>query len=130
MDEQGRIEVQLHEREVRDIQVGLELTHIGEDEQMSVDNAAPAQPRPIEAKLRALEKFVRVTFNQVAPPSHHHHHPLFFIMISLTLTACPRISPFVISFIHILMTILYFFREAVSVSNMVTRCRDYQLKKP
>ena len=110
MDEQGRIEVQLHEREVRDIQVGLELTHIGEDEQMSVDNAAPAQPRPIEAKLRALEKFVRVTFtfNQVAPPSHHHH-PLFFIMTSLTLTACPRISLFVISFIHILMMILYIF---------------------
>jgi hypothetical protein len=40
---------------MRDIQVGLELTHISEDEQMSVDKAP--EPRPIEAKLRALEKF-------------------------------------------------------------------------
>jgi len=59
MAEQARIEAQLFELEgMRDIQAGLELTHIGEDEQMSVDKAPV--PRPIEAKRRALEKFVRV----------------------------------------------------------------------
>ena len=64
MAEQAKIEAQLHELEgMRDIQAGLELTHIGEDEQMCVDKAPP-EPRPIEAKLRALEKFVRVV-----PPS-------------------------------------------------------------
>jgi len=56
--EQAKIEARLHLLELqgmRDIQVGLELTHISEDEQMSVDKAP--EPRPIEAKLRALEKF-------------------------------------------------------------------------
>ena len=63
MAEQAKIEAQLHELEgMRDIQVGLELTHINEDEQMCVDKTPP-EPRPIEAKQRALEKFVRV-----APP--------------------------------------------------------------
>ena len=62
MAEQAKIEAQLLELEgMRDIQVGLEVTHINEDEQMCVDKAP--EPRPIEAKLRALEKFVRV-----APP--------------------------------------------------------------
>lgn len=56
MAEQAKIEAQLHELEgMRDIQVGLELTRISEDEQMSVDKAP--EPRPIEAKIRALEKF-------------------------------------------------------------------------
>ncbi len=60
MAEQTKIEAQLLELEgVRDIQVGLELARISEDEQMRVD-VAPEQPRPIEAKLRALDKFVRV----------------------------------------------------------------------
>jgi hypothetical protein len=67
MAEQARVEAQLHELEgMRDIQVGLELTHISEDEQMSVDKAP--EPRPIEAKLRALEKFVRVEAFQLPPP--------------------------------------------------------------
>ncbi|KAH9998420.1 hypothetical protein BJV77DRAFT_920797, partial [Russula vinacea] len=56
MAEQAKIEAQLLELEgMRDIQVGLEVTHINEDEQMCVDKAP--EPRPIEAKLRALEKF-------------------------------------------------------------------------
>lgn len=59
MAEQARIESQLLELEgMQDIQVGLELTRIGEDdEQMRVDVAPEQQPRPIEAKLRALDKF-------------------------------------------------------------------------
>ena len=62
MAEQAKIEARLFELEgMRDIQVGLEITHISEDEQMHVDKA-PGPPRPIEAKLRALEKFVRVAF--------------------------------------------------------------------
>lgn len=61
MAEQAKIEAQLLELEgMQDIQVGLEVARISEeDEQMRVD-AAPEQPRPIEAKLRALDKFVRV----------------------------------------------------------------------
>ncbi len=88
MAEQAKIEAQLHGLEgMRDIQVGLELTHISEDERMSVDKAAP-EPRPIEAKLRALEKFVRVAFKFHLPP------PFFFVVL------CPghvsRVSRFVI----------------------------------
>ncbi|KAH8988598.1 hypothetical protein EDB92DRAFT_1871468 [Lactarius akahatsu] len=57
MAEQARIEAQLLELEgMQDIQVGLELARISEDEPMRVD-VAPEQPRPIEAKLRALDKF-------------------------------------------------------------------------
>ncbi|KAI0306972.1 hypothetical protein B0F90DRAFT_1665312 [Multifurca ochricompacta] len=57
MAEQAKIEAQLLELEgMRDIQVGLEITKISEDEQMRIDKA-PEQPRPIEAKLRALDKF-------------------------------------------------------------------------
>ncbi|KAI9513190.1 hypothetical protein F5148DRAFT_1156780 [Russula earlei] len=57
MAEQAKIEAQLVELEgMQDIQDGLELTHIGEDQPMPVDRA-PEPPRPIEAKLRALEKF-------------------------------------------------------------------------
>lgn len=68
MAEQAKIEAQLHELEgMKDIQVGLELTHINEDEQMRIDEA-PGPPRPIEAKLRALEKFVRVAFHPHPPP--------------------------------------------------------------
>lgn len=68
MAEQAKIEAQLHELEgMKDIQVGLELTHINEDEQMRID-MAPGPPRPIEAKLRALEKFVRVAFHPHLPP--------------------------------------------------------------
>ena len=60
MAEQAKIEAQLLELEgMQDIQVGLELARISEDEQMRVD-VPPEQPRPIEAKLRALDKFVRV----------------------------------------------------------------------
>jgi hypothetical protein len=81
MAEQAKIEAQLLELEgMRDIQVGLEVTHINEDEQMCVDKAP--EPRPIEAKLRALEQFVRV-----APPPPPP--PLFIL--------CPR---FVVSFIY------------------------------
>jgi len=70
MAEQAKIEAQLG---MRDIQVGLERTHINEDEQMCVDKAP--EPRPIEAKRRALEKFVRVaslpsaSASASAPPS-------------------------------------------------------------
>jgi len=68
MAEQTKIEAQLLELEgMKDIQVGLDHTHINEDEQMRVDQA-PGSPRPIEAKLRALEKFVRVTFHPHPPP--------------------------------------------------------------
>ncbi|KAF8258838.1 hypothetical protein EI94DRAFT_1774080 [Lactarius quietus] len=60
MAEQAKIEAQLLELEgMQDIQVGLKLARISEDEQMRVD-VPPEQPRPIEAKLRALDKFVRV----------------------------------------------------------------------
>ena len=116
MAEQARIEAQLHELEgMRDIQVGLELTHISEDEQMSVDRAP--EPRPIEAKLRALEKFVRVKAFFQHPP------PLF------------RVSHFIVSLFDIYILVMmilncsFLFREALSVKNMVTRCRDYHLKK-
>jgi hypothetical protein len=86
MAEQARIEAQLLELEgMRDIQVGLELTHINEDEQMSVDKAP--EPRPIDAKLRALEKFVRVEAFQVYTSLHHTTTFLFpFLLFSLTLT--------------------------------------------
>lgn len=70
MTEQARITAQLFELEgMKDIQVGLEHTHINEDEQMRVDQA-PGPPRPIEAKLRALEKFVRVAFRPHPTPSN------------------------------------------------------------
>jgi len=84
MAEQTRIEAQLLELEgMKDIQVGLELTHISEDEQMLVDKAP--EPRPIEAKLRALEKFVRVAFKFLPSP-----HPSFY---RSSLWAChPRVS--------------------------------------
>lgn len=60
MAEQAKIKAQLLELEgMQDIQVGLEFARISEDEQMRVD-VPPEQPRPIEAKLRALDKFVRV----------------------------------------------------------------------
>ena len=60
MAEQAKIEAQLLELEgMQDIHVGLEFARISEDEQMRVD-VPPEQPRPIEAKLRALDKFVRV----------------------------------------------------------------------
>lgn len=63
MAEQAKIEAQLVELEgMQDIQVGLELARISEDEQMRVD-VPPEQPRPIEAKLRALDKFGN-TFRQ------------------------------------------------------------------
>ena len=56
MAQQAKIEAQLFELEgMQDIQVGLELARISEDVQMSVD-----EPRPIDAKQRALDKFVRV----------------------------------------------------------------------
>jgi len=78
MDEQARIEAQLQLEGMRDIQVGLELTHIGEDEQMSVDKAP--EPRPIEAKLRALEKFVRVeSLSSFYLPPPLPPPPFFFI---------------------------------------------------
>jgi hypothetical protein len=98
MAEQANIEARLHELEgMRDIQIGLELTHISEDEQMHVDKA-PGPPRPIEAKLRALEKFVRVAF----PPSllqisfFIHLYPVrfFFFQEKLILfVSGQRISP-------------------------------------
>jgi hypothetical protein len=76
MTEQAKIEAQLHELEgMRDIQVGLELTHINEDEQMCVDKTPP-EPRPIEAKQRALEKFVRVA-PPIAPPPPPRHSLLY-----------------------------------------------------
>ncbi|KAH9994109.1 hypothetical protein BJV74DRAFT_831982 [Russula compacta] len=57
MAEQAEIEAQLLELEgMQDIQASLELTQISKDEQMHVDRA-PEPPRPIQAKLRALEKF-------------------------------------------------------------------------
>jgi hypothetical protein len=65
--EQAKIEAQLLELEgMQDIRVGLELTHISTDEQMHVDKS-PEQPRPIEAKLRALDKFVRIVFSPLPP---------------------------------------------------------------
>ena len=68
MAEQAKIEAQLLEVEgMRDIQVGLELAHISEEEQMRADEAS-RPPRPIEAKLRALEKFVRVASPRPTPP--------------------------------------------------------------
>lgn len=70
MAEQAKIKAQLELEGIREIQVGLELTHITEDEQMSVDKAP--EPRPIDAKLRALEKFVRVAFKFHHPPPLHH----------------------------------------------------------
>jgi hypothetical protein len=70
--EQAKIEAQLLELEgMQDIRIGLELTHISTDDQMHVDKS-PEQPRPIEAKLRALDKFVRVIFS-----------PFFLLKISL-----------------------------------------------
>jgi hypothetical protein len=67
MAEQAKIEARLVELEgMQDIQNGLEHTRISEDEPMHVDKA-PEPPRPIEAKLRALEKFVRVA--SLTPPT-------------------------------------------------------------
>ena len=130
MAEQTRIEAQLHELEgMQDIQVGLELTHINEDEQMSVDKAP--EPRPIEAKLRALEKFVRVKAFQISTSNHHHTITLLFHFISLDTR--PRISLcrfFIHTYAHDdSLFSPFFFREALSVNNMVTRYRDYQSKK-
>ena len=89
MAEQAKIEAQLHELEgMRDIQVGLELTHINEDEQMCVDKTPP-EPRPIEAKQRALEKFVRV-----APPI-----PPLPLRHAITLL-CPSSACLYLLFIH------------------------------
>ena len=90
---------------------------------MSVDKAP--EPRPIEAKQRALEKFVRVAFK------FHHPHHLFYYFYFLTLTHTrPRISLCHFS-IHILTddSQYFLFREALSVNNMVTRRRDSHLKK-
>ncbi len=113
MAEQTRIEAQLLELEgIQDIQVGLELTHISEDEQMLVDKAP--EPRPIEAKLRALEKFVRVAFKFLPSP-----HPSFYRSEHVI-----RVSRFVL-----LNMILFLFRGVLLVNNMVTRSRGYQLKK-
>ena len=68
---------------------------------MSVDKAP--EPRPIEAKQRALEKFVRVAFK------FHHPHHLFYYFYFLTLTHTrPRIS-LCHFFIHILTMILNIF---------------------
>jgi hypothetical protein len=76
--EQAKIEAQLLELEgMQDIRVGLELTHISTDDQMHVDKS-PEQPRPIEAKLRALDKFVRAIFS-----------PFFLLKISLSLFYSP-----------------------------------------
>ena len=125
MAEQARIEAQLHELEgMRDIQVGLELTHINEDDQMSVDKAP--EPRPIEAKLRALEKFVRVEafkFHTLPPL------PFFIIVVVVIFLALAlvRLSRFVVP-LFIKVTYL-FYREALSVNRMATRCRDCHLKK-
>jgi hypothetical protein len=82
MAEQAKIEAQLG---MRDIQVGLELTHIGEDEQMCVDKAP--EPRPIEAKLRALEKFVRVASPPLPRPPFLAlaHYPRVSIVLFLYL---------------------------------------------
>jgi hypothetical protein len=97
MAEQARIEAQLHELEgMRDIQVGLELTHISEDEQMSVDKAP--EPRPIDAKLRALEKFVRVEAFQFPPPTTTTPPPFFFILL---FSALFRESRFVVLYLYI-----------------------------
>ena len=92
MAEQSRIKTLLELRGMRDIQVGLELTHITEDEQMSVDKAP--EPRPIEAKRRALEKFVRVAFK-------FHLPTLLFFFTRLRISLCRF-------FIYILMMILFF----------------------
>jgi hypothetical protein len=84
MAEQAKIEAQLLELEgMRDIQDGLELSHITEDDPMLVDKA-PEQPRPIEAKLRALEKFVRVAFSP--------HPPTPLVSLALALPLDPRVS--------------------------------------
>jgi hypothetical protein len=115
MAEQAKIEAQLHELEgMRDIQVGLELTHINEDEQMCVDKTPP-EPRPIEAKQRALEKFVRVAPPIPSPPLRHA------ILCSVP---NPRVSIcclFIVLMIH--------FREVLSVNSGATRCQDYHSKK-
>jgi hypothetical protein len=82
MAEQAKIEAQLLELEgMRDIQVGLEVTHINEDEQMCVDKAP--EPRPIEAKLRALEKFVRVAPPFPFPLPHYLFFATGFILFIL-----------------------------------------------
>jgi hypothetical protein len=128
MAEQARIKAQLDIEGMQEIQVGLELTHITEDEQMSVDKAP--EPRPIDAKLRALEKFVRVAFKFHHPSTTT---PSFFIIFNSS--ACLAfVVPSIIYMLMILKYILQFvfwvFREPLSVSNMVTRCQDFQLKKP
>ena len=118
MAEQAKIEAQLHELEgMRDIQVGLELTHINEDEQMCVDKTPP-EPRPIEAKQRALEKFVRV-----APPIS----PLPLPLCHATLCSVPHPR---VSIRCLFIILMICFREVLSVNNGATRCRDYHSKKP
>jgi hypothetical protein len=97
---------------------------------MSVDKAP--EPRPIEAKLRALEKFVRVEAFQSSTSLHHHHyhHPFYYYFIIFDTR--PRIwlcRFFIYMYTHDDFLSFIFFREALSVNNMVTRYRDYQLKK-
>jgi hypothetical protein len=76
MAEQTKIEAQLLELEgMRDIRVGLELTHISTDDQMHIDKS-PEQPKPIEAKLRALDKFVRVVFSPLFKKLCRRHRVL------------------------------------------------------
>jgi hypothetical protein len=97
MAEQARIKTQLELEGMQEIQVGLELTHITEDEQMAVDKAP--EPRPIDAKRRALEKFVRVAFK--------FHHPsttpsFYYIIFQLA-----RVSRYCRFSIYILMVLKY-----------------------
>lgn len=88
MAEQVEIEAQLLELEgMQDIQASLELTQISKDEQMHVDRA-PEPPRPIQAKLRALEKFVRVA----SPPLFTF--PPFFCRLLYPLSTCPQVPFF------------------------------------
>ena len=126
--EQAKIEAQLLELEgMRDIQDGLELSHITEDEQMLVDKA-PEQPRLIEAKLRALEKFVRV-LSHFPPPSFSP--PFCPPLVSFALPLDPRVSDkFCLRFY--LFTNLHFFspRAARFVNRTATRSPGYRLKKP
>ncbi len=121
MAEQAKIEAQLLEVEgMRDIQVGLELAHISEDEQMRADMAS-RPPRPIEAKLRALEKFVRVASPRPTPPSPF---PQKFVVV-----ICPAPYPRV-SDLFLFFEIDLPFRAAPSANKMGTRCQRYHLKKP
>lgn len=60
--EQAAIESRLVELGVEDIQKMLSDTSLNVDEQMNIDGQPQPQsnPRPISAKQRALEKYVRV----------------------------------------------------------------------